>query len=322
MKVLVAGGAGYIGSVACEALIRAGHGVVVLDSLIQGHRAAVPREAEFVQGDLGDLAAVRAAFSTHRPEAVMHFAGHVRSGESMREPFSYLDENVRGGLNLMRGAVESGARRFILSSTSHVFSRPARIPIVESEPPSPATPYGEAKLYLERALAWLEKTHGLRATALRYFNAAGATKERGEHHDPETHLIPLVLATAAGRRATFTLFGADYDTPDGTCIRDYIHVSDLADAHVRALAPCGPLYHLGNGGGFSVKEVIESARRVTGRPIAVETAPRRPGDPARLVADSSLIRKDLGWSPRIPDLDLIVRSAWAWIESHPQGYPH
>ena len=320
MKVLVAGGAGYIGSVACEALLRAGHGVVAFDSLVQGHRAALPPGADFVKGDLGDLAAVRAAFASHRPAAVMHFAGHVRSGESMKDPFSYLDENVRGGLNLMRAAVEGGVRRFILSSTSHVFSRPARIPILETEAPAPATPYGEAKLYLERALAWLEKTHGLRSTPLRYFNAAGATEERGEHHDPETHLIPLVLQVAAGRRPAISLYGTDYDTPDGTCIRDYVHVSDLADAHVRALAPCGPVYHLGNGGGFSVKEILESARRVTGRTIAVEVAPRRAGDPPRLVADSSLIRKDLGWVPRIPQIDRIIGSAWTWMQAHPRGY--
>ena len=319
----MSGGAGYIGSVAGEALLRAGHGVVVFDSLVQGHRAAVPRGADFVQGDLADLASVRAAVERHRPDAVMHFAGHVRVGESMRDPFPYLADNVAQGLNLARAAVEAGVRRFVLSSTSHLFARPRRIPIDESEPLEPATPYGESKLTLERSLAWLERTHGLRSASLRYFNAAGATDERGEDHDPETHLIPLVLQVAAGRRAKASIFGADWETPDGTCIRDYIHVSDLADAHVLALGALeggSRAYNLGNGTGFSVKQVIDAARRVTGREIAVEAAPRRDGDVARLVADSTKIRRELGWAPRLPDLDRIVESAWRWMVKNPEGY--
>ncbi len=323
MKVLVSGGAGYIGSVACEALLRAGHGVVVFDSLVQGHRAALPSEAAFIQGDLLDLAAIRAAVTAHRPDAVMHFAGHARVGESMRDPFPYLADNFAQGLNLARAAVEGGVRRFVLSSTSHLFARPRRIPIDETEPLDPATPYGEAKLTLERSLAWLERTHGLHSASLRYFNAAGATGERGEDHDPETHLIPLVLQVAQGRRPKVSIFGTDWETPDGTCVRDYIHVSDLADAHVLALQALdggSRAYNLGNGTGFSVKQVIDSARRVTGRPIVTEPAPRRDGDVARLVADSMKIKGELGWAPRIPDLDRIVESAWRWMEKNSRGY--
>jgi UDP-glucose 4-epimerase len=323
LKVLVSGGAGYIGGVACEVLLRAGHAVAVLDDLSSGHRDAVPAEAEFFRADLGDLAGVRAAMGRFGPDAVMHFAGRIQVGESMKKPFRYLGENTVGGLHLFEAAVDAGVRRIILSSTANLFDRPERVPIDEDVPLIPGSPYGESKLYLERVLGWLEKTHGVRSASLRYFNAAGATEERGEDHDPETHLIPLVLQVAQGRRDFITVFGTDYDTPDGTCIRDYIHVADLAQAHVLALEALdrgSRTYNLGNGSGYSVLEVIETARKITGHAIPVVTAPRREGDVARLVADSTRIRKELGWTPRIPELSRIIESAWRWHVRHARGY--
>jgi len=254
---------------------------------------------------------------------VMHFAGHIQVGESMREPFKYLRDNAVGGLHLFQAAVEAGVRRVILSSTANLFDKPVRVPIDESAALIPGSPYGESKLYLERVLAWLETTHALRSASLRYFNDAGATEDRGADHDPETHLIPLVLQVALGRRDRISIFGNDYDTPDGTCIRDYIHVSDLADAHVLALEHLDRgrrTYHLGNGKGFSVLEVIEVARKITGHPIPTALASRREGDVARLVADSTRIKQELGWSPRIPELERIVDSAWRWLQRHPRGY--
>ena len=323
MKVMVSGGAGYIGGVASEILIRSGHAVGVVDHLGAGHRQAVPHGAEFYRVDLAERDAVRAAVARFRPDAVMHFASHIQVGESMQRPFKYLGDNVRAGLHLFEAAVEAGVRRIILSSTANLFDRPARVPIDEGAEVIPGSPYGEAKLYLERVLAWLEKTHGVRSASLRYFNAAGATDERGEAHDPETHLIPLVLQVAQGRRDRVTVYGTDYDTPDGTCIRDYIHVADLARAHVLALEALdggSRTYNLGNGRGYSVLEVVEEARRVTGHPIPVAIAPRRDGDVARLVADSGQIRRDLGWKPRVPDLSGIIESAWRWHRRHPDGY--
>jgi UDP-glucose 4-epimerase len=323
MKVLVAGGAGYIGGVTSDVLLRAGHEVVVLDNLIHGHRTAVPKGAAFLQADLGNAEAVQSAVRQVRPDAVMHFAGHIQVGESMQKPFKYLRENTVGGLHLLEAAVDAGVRRFILSSTANLFDKPDRIPIDETTTITPGSPYGESKLYLERVLAWLDKTHGLKSASLRYFNAAGATEERGEDHDPETHLIPLVLQVALGKRPHISIFGNDYDTPDGTCIRDYIHVSDLAEAHVLALGALdrgSRTYNLGNGNGFSVLEVVDCARRITGHAIPTVVAQRREGDVARLLADSSRIRKDLGWRPRIPELDRIVESAWRWHRQHPRGY--
>jgi UDP-glucose 4-epimerase len=321
VKVLVSGAAGYIGSVTAEALVRAGHAVIAVDSLSMGHREAVPPEAAFERVDLLQLAATRDVFKKHAPDAVLHFAAHSQVGESMKDPWKYLGENVAAGLHIMRSAVEAGVRRFILSSTANLFDAPERIPIDETAAIRPGSPYGESKLILERTLGWLEKTHGLKPVALRYFNAAGATEERGEDHDPETHLIPLVLRVARGRQREIAIFGRDYDTPDGTCVRDYIHVSDLADAHLLAIEAGSRAYNLGNGRGFSVKEVVESARRVTGHPIPTIDAPRRPGDPAILVADASKIRRELGWSPKFPGLDEIVASAWRWMQRHPDGYP-
>jgi UDP-glucose 4-epimerase len=323
VRVLVTGGAGYIGSVACECLLRAGNQVVVFDNLSHGHRRAVPPEADFVEGDLSSPKTIGEAFDRHKPEAVMHFAGDIQVGESMRDPFRYLRDNVACGLNLLRETVEHGVRRFILSSTANLYDQPDRIPIDEEMRPRPGSPYGEAKLYMERSLGWLERTHGLRFAALRYFNASGATEDRGEDHDPETHLIPLVLQVALGRRERVSVFGDDYDTPDGTCLRDYIHVADLAEAHVLALMSLdrgSATYNVGVGRGHTVKQVLEVARRITGHAIPAFTAPRRPGDVPRLVADSTRIQRDLGWRPRFPDLEQIVESAWRWRRNNPDGY--
>ncbi|MCA9648983.1 MAG: UDP-glucose 4-epimerase GalE [Myxococcales bacterium] len=323
MKILVTGGAGYIGSVTVELLVETGAQVVVLDDLSLGHRAAVHPSAELAVGDLADRAAVDEVLARTRPDAVMHFAARSQVGESMREPFRYVGDNVRNGLNLIESMVEHGVRRFILSSTAALFGEPSKIPIDEQERIVPGSPYGESKHMLERILAWTEVVHGMRFAALRYFNAAGASEARGEHHDPETHLIPLVLQVALGQRERITVFGDDYPTRDGTCIRDYIHIIDLAQAHILALQALDQgsrTYNLGNGQGFSVMEVIEAARAVTGHPIAHVLGERRPGDPAALVADSSKIRAELGWSPRFPELRSIVDSAWRWHRAHPQGY--
>ncbi len=323
MRILVTGGAGYIGSIVTEHLIAAGDSVVVLDNLIQGHRDAVHPQATFVEGDVGDRALLDDLFRGLQIDGVMHFASYTLVGESMQQPFLYLRDNVVNGLTLLQAMVEHGVRRFILSSTANLFDRPQRIPIAEEEALIPGSPYGESKHILERALHWLDRIHGLRYAALRYFNAAGATQERGEDHHPETHLIPLVLKVALGQRDRITIFGDDYPTPDGTCVRDYIHVSDLAQAHIlalRALDQGSRVYNLGNGQGFSVKEVVAVAREVTGHPIPAEVGPRRPGDPAVLVASSERIRRELGWQPRFADLEAIVSSAWEWHRRHPVGY--
>jgi UDP-glucose 4-epimerase len=323
MKLLITGGAGYIGSIVVEQLIQAGESVVVFDNLYQGHRAAVHPQAIFVQGNLADRAAIDAVMQEHKPEAIMHFASHTLVGESMQEPFLYLGENVTNGLNLLQGAVKHGVRRFILSSTANLFDDPERMPIDEAERIIPGSPYGESKHILERMLYWLDRVHGLRYAALRYFNAAGASAERGEDHDPELHIIPIVLGVALGKRDHVTIFGEDYATRDGTCVRDYIHVIDLAQAHIlalRALDRGSRVYNLGNGQGFTVKEVIETAREITGHPIPAEIGPRRPGDPAILIASSDRIRRELGWKPQYPDVRDIIGSAWKWHQAHPGGY--
>ncbi|GIV96777.1 MAG: UDP-glucose 4-epimerase [Herpetosiphonaceae bacterium] len=324
MKILVTGGAGYIGSVTTEELIRAGHEVVVFDNLSQGHRAAVHPDAMFVEGDLRDADAVERVFTTHRSiEGIMHFASHTLVGESIQHPELYLRDNVITGVNLMAAAVRHDVGRFILSSTANLFDRPERIPIDEDQPIVPGSPYGESKHMLERALRWYDHIYGLRFAALRYFNAAGATERTGEDHEPETHIIPLVLSVALGKRDHFTLFGDDYPTPDGSCIRDYIHVVDLAQAHIlalKALDQGSRSYNLGNGHGFSNKQVIDVARTITGHPIPYVVGPRRPGDPAVLVASAERIRRELGWQPRYPDLESIISSAWEWHRRHPNGY--
>lgn len=323
MKILVTGGAGYIGSVVAEQLVEAGESVVVFDNLYQGHQAAVHPDAIFVQGDLADRTAVDAVLGQHRPEAVMHFASHTLVGESMQSPFLYLGENVANGLNLLQSAVEHGVRRFILSSTANLFDDPQRMPIDEQERIVPGSPYGESKHLLERMLFWLDRIYDFRYAALRYFNAAGASSQRGEDHSPELHLIPIVLGVALGKRDKVTIFGDDYPTRDGTCVRDYIHVIDLAQAHIlalRALDQGSRVYNLGNGEGFTVKEVIETAREITHHPIPAEIGTRRPGDPAVLIASSDKIRRELGWKPQYPALHDIVESAWKWHQAHPRGY--
>ena len=325
MKVLITGGAGYIGSIVTEELIKQGEDIIVFDNLYSGHRAAVHPEAIFVQGDLADRAAVRSLFEMYDVAAVMHFASHILVGEAMEQPFKYLRDNVTNGLNLLQEAVVHRVRRFILSSTANLFGNPQRVPIDEEEQIVPGSPYGESKHVLERTLHWLDRLYGFRYAALRYFNAAGAspTGERGEDHDPETHLIPLVLKVALGQREKITIFGDDYPTRDGTCVRDYIHVTDLAQAHIlalRALDAGSRTYNLGNGKGFTVKEVTETCRKVSGHPIPAEVGPRRPGDLPILIASSDRIRRELGWEPRYPDLRTIIEHAWEWHRTHPRGY--
>ncbi len=324
MKVFVTGGAGYIGSVTVDSLLAAGHEVVVFDNLYMGHREAVNSDAVFIEGDLTNAEALRSALMEHRPQGIMHFASHTLVGESVEKPFLYLGENVSNAVNLIDAAVESGVGRFILSSTANLFDDPETMPISESERIVPGSPYGESKFFIERILHWTQITKGLRYAALRYFNASGCTPRKGEDHDPETHLIPLVIQVALGQRENIKIFGDDYDTPDGTCVRDYVHVSDLASAHILALEALSERecfhYNLGNGNGFSVKQVIDTVREVTGHPIPAEVTPRRAGDPGTLVADSKAIREELEWEPQFPDLKSIVQSAWDWHKEHPKGY--
>jgi len=324
MKILVTGGAGYIGSVVSAELLGAGHQVVVYDNLSHGHRQAVPRGAEILTGEMGDREALDRAFQQHRPEAVMHFAALIEAGESMQAPERYFRNNTASTLTLLECMLQHGTRRLVFSSTAALYGNPERTPIEEDAALRPTNAYGESKLLVERMLGWFHQIHGLRYASLRYFNAAGAAGELGEDHRPESHLIPLVLQVALGRRPGISVYGADYDTPDGTCVRDYIHVADLAAAHLLALhALAGReqlIYNLGNGRGFSVRQVVEVARKVTGHAIPAKDAPRRPGDPAVLVASSEKIRRELGWQPRYPELEQIVASAWEWRRGHPDGY--
>lgn len=321
MRVLVSGGAGYIGSVVVAQLVEAGHDVLVYDNLSKGRREAVPSTATLVVGDVGDRAALEAAFAQHRPEAVVHFAAWIEAGESMREPEKFFRNNTANALTLLESMLSHQVRRLVFSSTAAVYGDPERIPIVESDPLHPTNAYGESKLMVEQMLTWFHRIHRLSCASLRYFNAAGATPTLGEHHDPETHLIPIVLQVASGRRPHISIFGDDYPTPDGSCVRDYIHVSDLASAHLLALdalasrqEPARLIYNLGNGRGFSVKEVVACARRVTGHPIPAKVEARRAGDPATLVASSARISAELKWQPRIPELEEIIRTAWEYIQ--------
>ena len=323
MNILVTGGAGYIGSIVVEQLIKAGEPVVVFDNLYQGHRAAVHPEATFVEGDLANRVAIDTVLERHQPEAIMHFASYTLVGESMEKPFLYLADNITNGINLLQSAVDHNVRRFILSSTANLFDDPERMPIDEMERIVPGSPYGESKHILERMLYWLDQTHDFRYAALRYFNASGASVERGEDHTPEHHLIPLVLQVALGQRDKVMIFGDEYPTRDGTCVRDYIHVLDLAQAHILALQALDQgsrVYNLGSGQGFTVKEIIETAREITGHPIPAEVGPRRPGDPAVLVASSEKIRRELAWEPKYSNLRDIIGSAWKWHQAHPNGY--
>jgi UDP-glucose 4-epimerase len=318
VKVLVVGGAGYIGSHMVKRLGQLGCEVVTLDNLSAGHRDAV-LAGEFVHGDIADRTLLDQLFASRRFDAVMHFASFIQVGESMREPVKYYQNNVTNTLNLLNTMQTFGVGRFIFSSTAAIFGEPRYVPIDEAHPKEPINPYGRTKLMVEQALADYDRAYGLKSVCLRYFNAAGADPDGqlGERHDPETHLIPLVLQAASGRRPHISVFGRDYDTPDGTCIRDYIHITDLCEAHWLAVQSLmdgagSQAYNLGNGNGFSVQEVIAAAGRVTGRDIPVVDAPRREGDPARLVADSRQARKALGWQPAYADLDLIIRHAWGW----------
>jgi UDP-glucose 4-epimerase len=326
MAVLVTGGAGYIGSAFVEALVAAGQRVVVLDDLSRGHRAAVPPEALFHQGRTGDRALVARIVGEQPVEACVHFAAFAYVGESVKDPARYFDNNFTQAQALFDALLLAGVKRVVFSSTCATYGVPTAVPIAESHPQWPINPYGWSKLFVERLLESYDQAHGLRFVALRYFNAAGATARVGEHHDPETHLIPLALRAAARRGTALTVFGSDYDTPDGTAIRDYIHVADLAEAHLLALehlrrGGASQFLNLGTGTGFSVLEVMEAARRVTSREVPHEIGPRRAGDPPRLVADASRASAVLGWSPKQPALDTIVSSAWDWMQSHPHGYP-
>lgn len=324
MNVLVTGGAGYIGSTAVGELIALGDQVIVFDNLYQGHIETVHPDAQFVEGDLANKPLLEKTFAKYKPDAIMHFASHTLVGESMKSPFLYLGDNVRNGLNLLECAANAGIKKFILSSTANLFGVIRELPIPADAPIHPGSPYGESKYIIERMLHWMDEVYGMRYAALRYFNACGAvSSDHGEDHDPETHLIPLVLQVALGQRDHITVFGDDYDTPDGTCVRDYVHIKDLAQAHILALRDLengSRTYNLGNSRGFSVKEVVEAARNVTGHPIPVVIGDRRPGDPAVLVADSQKIRDELGWTPAFPDLESILESAWAWHKKHPYGY--
>jgi UDP-glucose 4-epimerase len=316
MRVLVTGGAGYIGSVVVEELLSRGHAPVVYDNLSKGHRESVAPGVEFILGDLVDRRTLERVFVEHRIEAVMHMAADSLVGEAFCDPAKYYSNNVTASLVMLEAMRTQGVSRLVLSSSAAVYGEPEKQPISESQPEHPTNPYGETKLALERALHWYEQAYGLRYVSLRYFNAAGATQRCGELHNPETHLIPIVLQVAAGQRSYVEVFGDDYPTRDGTCVRDYIHVSDLARAHVLALGlldRSSGIFNLGCGGGFTVLEVIEAARRVTGREIPIRRGARRPGDPAVLVASSEKIKRELGWQPQRQDLDAIIQSAWSWM---------
>ena len=319
MKVLVTGGAGYIGSVCVEQLCNAGHEVTVFDHLEQGHRAAVDERATFIQGSLAEAEAVRAVVGG--AEAIVHFAAYTLVGESMTNPGKYFRNNVAHGLNLLEAAVAAGVSKFVFSSTCATYGPPERLPMSEDLPQRPISPYGESKLMFEAMLRWHRQVHGLEFVAFRYFNAAGASERFGEDHQPETHLIPNVFRVALGQAAHFEIFGTDYPTPDGTCIRDYIHVVDLADAHVLALAPGKEgFFNLGNGDGYSVREVHHACERVAGGKIPAIERPRRAGDPPRLVASAQKAKAELGWKPKFPKLEQIVSTAWEWHRRHPSGY--
>ncbi len=321
MKIFVVGGAGYIGSICVELLLDEGHEVIVFDNLTEGHRLAVDERAAFIDGDLSRREEIARALKETKPEAVMHFAANALVGESMQNPSKYFRNNVAAGLNLLDGMLEAGVNRLVFSSTCATFGPPERVPIDETLPQRPINPYGESKLMFEKILRWYDEIHGLKFVALRYFNAAGATGKFGEDHRIETHLIPNVLKVALGQKPQVEIYGTDYETPDGTCIRDYIHILDLSRAHILALgAKESAFYNLGTGGGASVREVIDICREVTGRKIPVVEKPRRPGDPPRLIAASEKIKRELGWTPQFENLRAIIESAWRWHQKFPEGY--
>ena len=321
MKILVVGGAGYIGSVCAELLLDEGHEVGVFDNLSEGHRRAVDSRAAFIEADLAERERIQAALADFQPEAVMHFAASALVGESMENPSKYFRNNIAHGLNLLDAMVATGVNRIVFSSTCATFGPPKHVPIDEAAPQRPINPYGESKLAFEKILRWYDEIHGLRFVALRYFNAAGASENFGEEHRVETHLIPNVLKVVLGKNPHVEVYGTDYDTPDGTCIRDYIHILDLARAHILALQSAkSDFYNLGTGGGTSVREVIDSCRKITGRKIPVIEKPRRAGDPPRLIAASEKIQRELGWRPQFQCIDPIIESAWRWHQKFPDGY--
>ena len=322
MKVFLTGGAGYIGSVTTELLLNKGHKVVVYDNLSEGNRAAVHPDAVFVEGDLADKEKLHSTIADTKPDSIMHFAASALVGESMTNPAKYFQNNVSNTVNLLDAGVRNGVKRLVFSSSCAVYGTPARIPIDERSPLKPVNPYGASKLMCEQIIEWFIKIHGLIAVNLRYFNAAGATERCGESRKIETHLIPNVLQVAIGKKDHIKIFGVNHPTPDGTCIRDYIHVVDLANAHELALhAQQSASYNVGTGVGFSVRQVIEVARKITGHPIpAVECEPR-PGDPPSLVASAKRLRTELGWQPQFPKLQQIIQSAWDWLVHHKEGYP-
>jgi len=321
MKILVVGGAGYIGSICTELLLDEGHETAVFDNLTEGHRRAVDARARFIEGDLADREQIQAALSSTHPDAVMHFAASALVGESMRDPSKYFRNNISNGLNLLDAMVATRVGRLVFSSTCAIFGPPERVPMDETAPARPINPYGESKLAFEKILRWYDEIHGMKFVSLRYFNAGGASANFGEDHRLETHLIPKVLKVALEQKPHVEIYGADYETPDGTCIRDYIHVIDLARAHILALgARKSDFYNLGTGGGSSVREAIDACRKVTGRKIDIVEKPRRPGDPPRLIASSEKIKNELGWRPQLQSLEGIAESAWKWHQNFPQGY--
>ena len=322
MKIFVTGGAGYVGSVCVEQLLNQDYEVVVFDNLSEGNRNAIDARATFMEGDLNDPKSISLAIEVSAPAAVVHFAANALVGESMVNPGKYFQNNVGGGLNLLQTMVEHGVKRIVFSSTCATFGVPAEgAPIDEKAPQRPINPYGESKLMFEKILQWYDLIYGLTFVTLRYFNVAGASERFGEAHRTETHLIPRILQVALGQRPHAEIFGTDFETPDGTCIRDYVHVLDLASAHILALsAGKSDFFNLGTGGGTSVREVLSACRKVSGHPISAIENPRRAGDPPRLVASSEKAKRDLGWEPEYADIEAIVESAWRWHVSHPHGY--
>lgn len=327
MKILVCGGAGYIGSHTVYELIEQGHDVVVVDNLCKGHKSAVHKDANLYIGDLRDSEFLDKVFAENKIDAVIDFAAFSLVGESCSEPLKYFDNNVYGTVRLLEAMVRAGVKKIVFSSTAATYGEPENIPILESDRTLPTNPYGETKLTVEKILKWSDAAYGIKYVALRYFNAAGAhiSGEIGEDHTPETHLIPIIIQAALGQREKIAMFGDDYPTPDGTCVRDYIHVTDLADAHIKAIEKLfrdetSAIYNLGNGKGFSVKEVVEETRRVTGKEIKAVVEGRRPGDPSTLIASSEKAIKELGWKPRFNTLTQIIETAWKWHQSHPDGY--
>lgn len=321
MNVFVTGGAGYIGSVCVEELLNAGHKVAVFDNLSEGHRSAVDPRATFTQGDLADLPALKQALSASHAEAVMHFAANAQVGESVENPAKYFRNNVAHGVNLLDAMRECGVKRIVFSSTCATYGIPERIPLTEDHAQKPLSPYGLSKLMFEQMLKWYETAYGIRHVILRYFNAAGCTEKFGEHHRVETHLIPNIILVALDKKPDLHVLGTDYDTPDGTCIRDYIHIVDLAQAHIAALKRTDSgIYNLGNGQGYSVMQVLNAARRITGKKIPSVNKPRRPGDASRLISASHRAIRDLGWVPKYPRIEEIVESAWKWHRANPEGY--